>query len=70
MCKRLDLSLLFLVKTGTSDPKSRLREISREVAHKAGELRGMHSSRRDADRSGQRRPDTRHRGGLLQFVDL
>ncbi|XP_072232099.1 inactive ubiquitin carboxyl-terminal hydrolase 53 [Leuresthes tenuis] len=49
------------VRTGTSDPKSRLREISREVAHRAGELRGMHSSRRDADRSGQRRPDTRHR---------
>ncbi|KAM6909292.1 inactive ubiquitin carboxyl-terminal hydrolase 53 isoform 2-T2 [Xenentodon cancila] len=50
------------VKIGTADPKSRLRDISREVAHRAGELRGMHSSRRDADRSGQRKLDSRYRG--------
>ncbi|KAK5848431.1 hypothetical protein PBY51_006046 [Eleginops maclovinus] len=49
------------VKTGTSDPKGRLREISREVAQRAAEVRGMHSSRREAERSGQRRPETRHR---------
>ncbi|XP_041841739.1 inactive ubiquitin carboxyl-terminal hydrolase 53 [Melanotaenia boesemani] len=48
-------------KIGTSDPKSHLREISKEVAHRAGELRGMHSSRRDTDRSGQQRVDTRYR---------
>ncbi|CAG5929282.1 unnamed protein product [Menidia menidia] len=48
-------------KTGTSDPKSRLRDISREVAQKAGELRGMHLSRQDADRSGPRRLDTRYK---------
>uniref|UniRef100_A0A1A7WPU1 Ubiquitin specific peptidase 53b n=1 Tax=Iconisemion striatum TaxID=60296 RepID=A0A1A7WPU1_9TELE len=48
------------VKTGNIDPKSRVRELPREVAHRA-ELRGMHPSRRDADRSGQRRQDMRHR---------
>ncbi|XP_034532536.1 inactive ubiquitin carboxyl-terminal hydrolase 53 isoform X2 [Notolabrus celidotus] len=47
------------VKMG--DPKSRLRDISREVAQKAGEVRGMHPSRRDPDRSGQRRPESRYR---------
>lgn len=30
----------------------------------------MHSPRRDADRSGQRRLDPRHKGGLLWSVDL
>ncbi|XP_028284750.1 inactive ubiquitin carboxyl-terminal hydrolase 53 isoform X2 [Parambassis ranga] len=49
------------VKIGTTDPKSRLREISREVAQRAGEVRAMHSSRRDHDRSGQRRPESRYR---------
>ncbi|XP_032399965.1 inactive ubiquitin carboxyl-terminal hydrolase 53 isoform X1 [Etheostoma spectabile] len=49
------------VKIGTSDPKSRLREISREVAQRAGEVRGMHPSRREPDRSGQRRPESRYR---------
>ncbi|CAJ1086310.1 inactive ubiquitin carboxyl-terminal hydrolase 53 isoform X1 [Xyrichtys novacula] len=44
-----------------SDPKNRLREISREVAQKAGEVRGMHPSRRDPDRSGQRRIESRYR---------
>uniref|UniRef100_A0A673AI84 Inactive ubiquitin carboxyl-terminal hydrolase 53-like n=1 Tax=Sphaeramia orbicularis TaxID=375764 RepID=A0A673AI84_9TELE len=52
---------VFTVKIGTSDPKSRLREISREVAQRAGELRGMHPPRREPDRSGQRRPESRHR---------
>ncbi|XP_015254520.1 inactive ubiquitin carboxyl-terminal hydrolase 53-like isoform X2 [Cyprinodon tularosa] len=49
------------VKRETSDSKGRIREISREAAHRAGELRGMHPVRRDADRGGQRRPDPRHR---------
>nr|XP_019950974.1 PREDICTED: inactive ubiquitin carboxyl-terminal hydrolase 53-like [Paralichthys olivaceus] len=49
------------VKIGASDPKSRLRDISREVAQRAGEVRGMHPSRREPDRSGQRRLETRHR---------
>ncbi|XP_040887005.1 inactive ubiquitin carboxyl-terminal hydrolase 53-like [Toxotes jaculatrix] len=49
------------VKITTTDPKSRLREISREVAQRAGEVRGMHPSRREPDRSGQRRPELRHR---------
>lgn len=49
------------VKIGTSDPRSRLREISREVAHRAGEVRGMHPTRREPDRSGQRRPESRNR---------
>lgn len=49
------------VKMSTSDPKSRLREISREVAHRAGEVRGMHPSRREPDRSGQRRLESRYR---------
>ncbi|XP_039678447.1 inactive ubiquitin carboxyl-terminal hydrolase 53 isoform X1 [Perca fluviatilis] len=49
------------VKIGTSDLKSRLREISREVAQRAGEVRGMHPSRREPDRSGQRRPESRYR---------
>ncbi|XP_029941963.1 inactive ubiquitin carboxyl-terminal hydrolase 53 isoform X2 [Salarias fasciatus] len=49
------------VKIGTGDPRSRLRDISREVAQRAGEVRGMHPSRREPDRSGQRRPETRHR---------
>ncbi|XP_013859807.1 inactive ubiquitin carboxyl-terminal hydrolase 53 [Austrofundulus limnaeus] len=44
------------VKT-TIAPKTRLRDISREVAHRAGEMRGMHSSRRD----GQRRVEPRHK---------
>uniref|UniRef100_A0A671YVU6 Ubiquitin specific peptidase 53 n=1 Tax=Sparus aurata TaxID=8175 RepID=A0A671YVU6_SPAAU len=42
----------------TSDPKSRLRDISREVAQRAGDMRGMHPSRREPDRSGQRRPES------------
>ncbi|XP_039997084.1 inactive ubiquitin carboxyl-terminal hydrolase 53-like isoform X2 [Xiphias gladius] len=49
------------VKIGTSDPKSCLREISREVAQRAGEVRGMHPSRREPDRNGQRRPESRYR---------
>uniref|UniRef100_A0A8C7ZJK4 Ubiquitin specific peptidase 53 n=1 Tax=Oryzias sinensis TaxID=183150 RepID=A0A8C7ZJK4_9TELE len=49
------------VKIGATDPRSRLREISKEVAHRAGERREMHSPRRDADRSGQRRLDPRHK---------
>uniref|UniRef100_A0A8D0DDF8 Ubiquitin specific peptidase 53 n=1 Tax=Sander lucioperca TaxID=283035 RepID=A0A8D0DDF8_SANLU len=40
---------------------SRIREISREVAQRAGEVRGMHPSRREPDRSGQRRPESRYR---------
>uniref|UniRef100_A0AAQ5ZMD3 USP domain-containing protein n=1 Tax=Amphiprion ocellaris TaxID=80972 RepID=A0AAQ5ZMD3_AMPOC len=49
------------VKIGTIDPRSRLKELSREVAQRVGEVRGMHPTRRDPDRGGQRRPDTRHR---------
>lgn len=57
------------MKIGTSNPQSCLREISKEVAQRAGELRGMHSSRRDADRSGQRKLDPRYRGGFLSCVE-
>ncbi|TKS92807.1 Inactive ubiquitin carboxyl-terminal hydrolase 53 [Collichthys lucidus] len=49
------------VKIATDDPKSRLRDISREVAQKAGEVRGMHPARREPDRSVPRRPETRYR---------
>ncbi|CAK6952785.1 inactive ubiquitin carboxyl-terminal hydrolase 53 [Scomber scombrus] len=49
------------VKIGTFDPKSRLKELSREVAQRAGEVRGMHPSRREPDRSGQRRLESRYR---------
>ncbi|KAM6960362.1 LOW QUALITY PROTEIN: inactive ubiquitin carboxyl-terminal hydrolase 53 [Tautogolabrus adspersus] len=49
------------VKMNSSDPKSRLRELSREVAQKAEEARRMHPSRRDLDRSAQRRPESRYR---------
>ncbi|XP_008284260.1 inactive ubiquitin carboxyl-terminal hydrolase 53 [Stegastes partitus] len=47
------------VKIG--DPRSRLKELSREVAQRVGEVRGMHTTRREPDRSGPRRPETRHR---------
>ncbi|KAM3590451.1 uncharacterized protein V6R79_009848 [Siganus canaliculatus] len=49
------------VKMGTNDPKSRLRDISRDAAQRAVEVRGMHPSRREPDRSGQRRTESRHR---------
>ncbi|XP_049923292.1 inactive ubiquitin carboxyl-terminal hydrolase 53-like isoform X2 [Epinephelus moara] len=49
------------VKIGTNDPRSRFRDISREVAQRAGEVRGMHPSRKESDRSGQRRPESRYR---------
>lgn len=56
------VSLVFAVRVGPVDPKSRLRDISREVAQKAGEMRGMHIPRKDSERSGQRRPESHHRG--------
>uniref|UniRef100_A0A7N6F7S6 USP domain-containing protein n=1 Tax=Anabas testudineus TaxID=64144 RepID=A0A7N6F7S6_ANATE len=49
------------VKISIGDPKSRLREISREVAHKAGEMRAIFPTRKDPDRAAQRRAETRHR---------
>ncbi|KAK2863198.1 hypothetical protein Q5P01_002731 [Channa striata] len=49
------------VKISIGDPKSRLREISREVAQKAGEMRGMLPLRKESDRSAPRRPETRQR---------
>ncbi|KAE8279050.1 Inactive ubiquitin carboxyl-terminal hydrolase 53 Inactive ubiquitin-specific peptidase 53 [Larimichthys crocea] len=49
------------MKIATDDPKSRLRDISREVAQKVGEVRGMHPARREPDRSVPRRPETRYR---------
>lgn len=52
----------FAVKVSTVDPKSRLRDISREVAQKGGEMRGMHVPRKDSERSGQRKPESYHRG--------
>lgn len=58
----LEYLFCFAVKIGTSDPKSRFRDISREVAQRAGEVRGMHPSRREPDRSGQRRLESRYRG--------
>ncbi|XP_070849599.1 inactive ubiquitin carboxyl-terminal hydrolase 53 [Chaetodon trifascialis] len=49
------------VKIAANDPKSHFRDISREVAQRAGEVRGMHPSRREPDRSGQRRLESRYR---------
>uniref|UniRef100_A0A8C7GG68 Ubiquitin specific peptidase 53 n=1 Tax=Oncorhynchus kisutch TaxID=8019 RepID=A0A8C7GG68_ONCKI len=49
------------VTLGTSDPKSRLKDISREVAQKAVEVRGMHPSRRDQDKMERRRQDAHYR---------
>ncbi|KAK2899743.1 inactive ubiquitin carboxyl-terminal hydrolase 53 [Channa argus] len=49
------------VKISIGDPKNRLREISREVAQKAGEMRGMLPLRKEPDTSAQRRPETRHK---------
>lgn len=52
----------FAVNVGPADPKSRLRDVSREVAQKAGEMRGVHIPRKDSERSVQRRAESRHRG--------
>lgn len=52
----------FAVKVSAADPKSRLRDISREVAQKAGEMRGVHIPRKDSERSVQRRTESYHRG--------
>lgn len=49
------------VKIASSNPGSRLREFSREVAQRVGEVRGMHPARRESDRSGQQRPESRYR---------
>ncbi|TNM93909.1 hypothetical protein fugu_002085 [Takifugu bimaculatus] len=49
------------VKVASVDPKSRLRDISREVAQKAGEMRGTPVPRKDSERSGHRRPESHHR---------
>ncbi|XP_029030615.1 inactive ubiquitin carboxyl-terminal hydrolase 53 [Betta splendens] len=46
------------VKISIGDPKSRLREISREVAQKAGEMRSMFPTRKEPGRSAQRRAET------------
>lgn len=56
------LSLSFEVKIGSGDPKSRPRDIFREVAQRSGAARGMLPSRREPDKSGHRRPELRHRG--------
>ncbi|XP_040037904.2 ubiquitin carboxyl-terminal hydrolase 53 [Gasterosteus aculeatus] len=49
------------VKIGSGDPKSRPRDIFREVAQRSGAARGMLPSRREPDKSGHRRPELRHR---------
>ncbi|KAM8897683.1 inactive ubiquitin carboxyl-terminal hydrolase 53 isoform 1-T2 [Spinachia spinachia] len=49
------------VKSGSGEPKSRPRDISREVAPRSGATRGMNPSRREPDKSGHRRPELRHR---------
>uniref|UniRef100_A0A8C7F087 Ubiquitin specific peptidase 53 n=1 Tax=Oncorhynchus kisutch TaxID=8019 RepID=A0A8C7F087_ONCKI len=54
------------VKLGTSDPKSRLKDISSEVVMKAGEVRGMHPSRRDQDKTERRRQDARYRDPISE----
>uniref|UniRef100_A0A8C4I4U2 Ubiquitin specific peptidase 53 n=1 Tax=Dicentrarchus labrax TaxID=13489 RepID=A0A8C4I4U2_DICLA len=48
------------IRTLTKNSSER-RDISREVAQKAAEVRGMHPSRREPDRSAQRRQESRHR---------
>lgn len=56
------------VKVATVDPKSRLRDISREIAQKAGEMRGTPVPRKDSERSGQRRPESHYRGTASHSV--
>lgn len=56
------MCLCSAVKVASVDPKSRLRDISREIAQKAGEMRGTPVPRKDSERSGQRRPESRYRG--------
>ncbi|XP_068611829.1 inactive ubiquitin carboxyl-terminal hydrolase 53 [Brachionichthys hirsutus] len=46
-------------KLDTPDSKSHYRNVSRDVAQRPGEPRGVHPSRREPDRSSQRRPETR-----------
>ncbi|KAM9424225.1 LOW QUALITY PROTEIN: inactive ubiquitin carboxyl-terminal hydrolase 53 [Pholidichthys leucotaenia] len=48
-------------KTVTSNPKNRLKEIPREVAQKAREMQANHLPRRDPDRTGHHRPESRSR---------
>ncbi|KAL0970313.1 hypothetical protein UPYG_G00240310 [Umbra pygmaea] len=48
------------VKLGISEPKSRLKDISKEVAQRVAEVRSMHPSRRDQDKA-DRRTDTLNR---------
>lgn len=64
------LSPRLAVTLGTSDPKSRLKDISREVAQKAVEVRGMHPSRRDQDKMERRRQDAHYRGVELHTGTL
>ncbi|KAJ0055606.1 hypothetical protein NL108_005420, partial [Boleophthalmus pectinirostris] len=45
----------------TSVKLDKMREISREAAHRAGEVQGMHMSRREAERSAPRRLESRVR---------
>uniref|UniRef100_A0A3P9A8V7 USP domain-containing protein n=1 Tax=Esox lucius TaxID=8010 RepID=A0A3P9A8V7_ESOLU len=51
------------VKLGTGDPKSRLKDFSKEVAQKAAEIRSMHPFRKDQDRT-ERRRDAHHRDAI------
>ncbi|KAJ8008275.1 hypothetical protein DPEC_G00103110 [Dallia pectoralis] len=48
------------VKLGTSDPKTRLKDFSKEVAQKAAEIRGMHPFRRDPDKTERRKQDAHY----------
>ncbi|KAM6949616.1 inactive ubiquitin carboxyl-terminal hydrolase 53 [Aplochiton taeniatus] len=48
------------VKMGPSDLTSRMKDLSREVAQKAGDARGMHLAKKEMDR-GQKRPEARYR---------
>ncbi|CAL8327399.1 unnamed protein product [Lota lota] len=46
-------------KLDSSDLKRNLREISREAAQRAGEVRGINPPKRDPDQTGPRRPESR-----------
>ncbi|XP_068163899.1 inactive ubiquitin carboxyl-terminal hydrolase 53 isoform X2 [Antennarius striatus] len=48
-------------KADTPDSRSRFTDVSREVAQRLREPRGVHPARREPDRSPQRRPDARYR---------
>lgn len=56
----------FAAKLAYSDQKDRLKDISRECAQKAADMKNFSSLRKDADR-GPRRESGRQRGNILKI---